>query len=69
MEVKIGQVWRRKKCGGRYRIADVRYKNFLRDVRLVPLDKGGRSSWKYDRNVPIDMELVAEGIECTHPGK
>lgn len=54
--IEVGQVWRHKKKLSQYRVTAIKGT----EVHLTALTKGSRSTWKYDRMLPWDYELLAE---------
>jgi len=53
-KVEIGQHWMRSD-GRVVRVDDERYFRGSREVLIVPVARGGRRSWKWDRAVHSDM--------------
>ena len=60
MDVKIGQIWQRKKDGCRVKITNRREFRGSTDFELTPLDKGGRKSWKWNQAIACELKLLKD---------
>lgn len=59
IEIKSGQIWKRKSNGKLVRIGGSRKENNLTEWQLIPLEQGGRTSWKYEGHIKFDLDPVA----------